>query len=150
MRLILFRHRSYLESLVEKIAADERLDRNINDPLKNFHYLKSKFDDSYLQKEAQSVSHSSSPQIQAKLNELSNQSFHDARSLAVYCALSLDAGRECERVFMNGGIDAEELNKIGVAWDYLLIQVEIMALYALGFSVDAILQEYISLATILK
>jgi hypothetical protein len=50
MRLILFRHRSYLESLVEKIAADERLDRNINDPLKNFHYLKSKFDDSYLQK----------------------------------------------------------------------------------------------------
>jgi hypothetical protein len=39
---------------------------------------------------------------------------------------------------------------VGVAWDYLLIQVEIMALYAVGFNVDIVLQEYISLATILK
>jgi hypothetical protein len=73
---------------VEKIVADEKLDRNINEPLKNFHYLKSKFDDSYLQKEAQ-ASHSSHPLIQARLNELSNQPFNDGRSLAVYCALSL-------------------------------------------------------------
>lgn len=46
--------------------------------------------------------------------------------------------------------DSEEISKVGVTWDYLLIQVEIMALYAVGFNVDIILQEYISLGTILK
>lgn len=50
MRLILFRHRSHLESSVERVMAADKLDRSTYEPFKEFQFLKSRFDEAYLQK----------------------------------------------------------------------------------------------------
>ncbi len=50
MRLILFRHRSFLESTAERIAQEDHLDRATYEPFKEFHFLKNKFDEAYLQR----------------------------------------------------------------------------------------------------
>jgi hypothetical protein len=95
MRLILFRHRSHLESSVERVMASERLERSTYEPFKEFQYLKSRFDEAYLQKESQPSSSPLPTQVLSKLNELSNQLFTDMKSLYIYCGLIIDGCKEC-------------------------------------------------------
>ena len=121
MRLILFRHRSHLESSVERVMAGERLDRSTYEPFKEFQYLKSRFDEAYLQKESQPNSSPLPTQVLSRLNELSNQLFTDMKSLLIYCGLIIEAGRECERMINSDTLDSNESSNIGVLLDYLMI-----------------------------
>jgi hypothetical protein len=85
--------------------------------LRQFHFLKGKFDDGYLQKEAQSPV-SPSPAA-ARLQDMANIHFTDPRSIELYCALTLEAGGECEGRLV--GSEEGDANRIGVVLDYLLL-----------------------------
>lgn len=88
MRLILFRHRNYLETSVERITQEDHLDRTVFEPLKEFHFLKGRFDEAYLQKEALQSSTHPSPSNQ-RIQEIANFSFTDLKSIEAHCIATL-------------------------------------------------------------
>lgn len=87
MRMIFFRHRNFLEGQAERITEEEHIDRASFEPLRQFHFLKGKFDDAYLQKEAQSPLQIS-PGAN-RLQEMANTPFTDLKAIEIYCALTL-------------------------------------------------------------
>lgn len=98
IKLILFRHRSFLENQVERIVAEEKIERSTSETYKEFQYLKSRFDETYLHKEQPSPGRQSSPnhQIMRQLNELANTPINDPRAVLVYKQIILDTASECE------------------------------------------------------
>ena len=61
-----------------------------------------------------------------------NNLFTDIKSLTTYCGLTLEALKEYEKINNLPQSDEHEINKIGIAFDYLMIHYEIMELYAQG------------------
>jgi hypothetical protein len=100
LRLVLFRHRNYLEIIAERISQEDHLDRGTYEPLKEFHFLKGKFDDAYLQKELQPTSAPTSLSCQ-RLQELANQPFTDGKATELHCIVSLEVANECENKLMS-------------------------------------------------
>lgn len=100
MRLILFRHRNFLETSVERITHEDHLDRTAFEPLKEFHFLKGRFDEAYLQKEALHSNSNPLPSHQ-RIQEFANLSFTDPKSIEAHCLATLEVGSECEAKMTN-------------------------------------------------
>lgn len=111
--------------------------------------MKNRFDQAYLQKESQQNSNIPIA-IAGKLNELMNNLFTDIKSLTTYCGLTLEALKEYEKINNLPQSDEHEINKIGIAFDYLMIHYEIMELYAQGIKLQTITEEMIKLPIMLK
>ena len=85
---------------MERITHEDHLDRTAFEPLKEFHFLKGRFDEAYLQKEALQSSTNPSPSHQ-RIQEFANFSFTDSKSIETHCVATLEVASECEAKMMN-------------------------------------------------
>ena len=54
IKLLLFRHRSYIDQVTDSIVDKNRMELSNNELYKEFQFLKKKFDSAYLDKESSS------------------------------------------------------------------------------------------------
>ena len=80
-RLILFRHRSLIDQSIPNMPAND-------ETFREFQYLKSRFDETYLQKE---FNHSTSHKTMVLLNQLTNAQFTDPSTIRAYQNIFEDA-----------------------------------------------------------
>ena len=83
VKLLLFRHRSYIDQSIQLMVEQSRNDSSTIELMKQFQFLKKMFDSAYLERDHSNIEEGNH-EIMNTMNKLANLSFIDTQCINAY------------------------------------------------------------------